>query len=81
MRFEIIDGWTITLEEAVLYAALLIILLLLLRISGRLRRILNIIEPRRDRQAGDQPAAKSNRYMREDTLAEFLERHKKDGQP
>jgi hypothetical protein len=79
MRFEIIDGWTITLETAILYAALGIILLLLLRISGRLRRIQRLLEPQREKQSDANAAGKPGRYMREDTLAEFLERQEKDG--
>jgi hypothetical protein len=75
MRIEIFDGWVITTETAILYAALAIILLLQLRLAGRVRRILSLIEPKRGKK--DAAAAdKSDRYMREETLAEFLERQK-----
>ena len=79
MRFEIIDGWTIGLETLILYGVLAIILLLLLRISGRLRRIQRLLEPQREKQSDANTTGKPGRYMREGTLAEFLERQEKDG--
>jgi hypothetical protein len=60
---------------AVIYVALAIILLLQLRLAGRVRRIINLIEPKRGKK-DDAAADKSDRYMREETLAEFLERQK-----
>lgn len=75
MRIELFDGWVITTETAILYAVLAIILLLQLRLAGRVRRILTLIEPKRGKK--DAVAAdKADRYMREETLAEFLERQK-----
>ena len=68
----------IEIRDAIVYGALALILLLLLRISSRLSRIIRLIEPRRaktespDGQAG----AVGNRYMREETLAEFLQRQR-----
>jgi len=76
MRIEIFDGWVITTETAILYAALAIILLLQLRLAGRVRRILTLIEPKRGKKDAAPTADKSDRYMREETLAEFLERQK-----
>ena len=71
----------VEMRDAIVYGALAIILLLLMRISSRLRRIGRLIEPKRDTTpAGSdgQPQASGNRYMREETLAEFLQR-KREG--
>lgn len=75
MRIELLDGWSVEAETLILYAVLAIILLLQLRLAGRIRRILALIEPKRVKK--DEAAVqKSDRYMREETLAEFLERQK-----
>ena len=69
-------------RDAIVYGALALILLLLLRISSRLRRIIRLIEPKRDRSAAAPDAeagATGNRYMREGTLAEFLQRQRDGG--
>jgi hypothetical protein len=81
MPFEPIEGWVIDTLTAVLYGVLALILLMLLRISGRLRRIIRLLEPGRDRTAGpsDRPIAPTDRYMREATRAEFERLHGKDG--
>lgn len=73
---------TIETKDAIVYGALAINLLLLLRISGRLRRIAALLDPKRNRSAAPadtKAGASSDRYMREETLAEFLERQRKDG--
>ena len=81
MPFEIIEGWVIDTQTAVLYGVLALLLLLQLRNSGRLRRILKLLEPGRDRMEGpsDRPVAPTDRYMREETRAEFERLHGKDG--
>ncbi len=72
---------TIGTRDAIFYGALAIILLLQLRISWRIGRIRALLDPKRDRSgvSNDAPTGKAGRYMREDTLAEFLERREKDG--
>ncbi len=68
-------------RDAIVYGALALILLLLLRISSRLRRIIRLIEPKRERPTAPdgQPGATDSRYMREETLAEFLQRQREGG--
>jgi hypothetical protein len=68
-------------RDAIVYGALALILLLLLRISSRLRRIIRLIEPKRERPTAPdgQPSATDSRYMREETLAEFLQRQREGG--
>ncbi len=66
-------------KDAIIFGALAIILLLLLGITSKLRRIMRLIEPKREpTPAGPdgQPQASGNRYMREETLAEFLQRQR-----
>ena len=64
-------------RDAVLYGVLAIILLLLLRISSRIRRIIRLIEPSKSPASKEaQAGAAPNRYMREETLAEFLQRQR-----
>lgn len=67
-------------RDAVIYGALALILLLQLRLAGRLRRIARLIEARPEPQVEAKGAAgaSSARYMREDTMAEFQRLHDKD---
>ena len=68
-------------RDLVLYGALTLILFLLLRISSRLSRIIRLIEPRRAKTEAPDAASggTGNRYMREETLAEFLQRQRDGG--
>ncbi len=79
MPYEIIEGWVIDTQTAVLYGVLALILLMQLRLSGRLRRITKLLEPGRDRtdSSSDRPVAPTDRYMREETRAEFERLHGK----
>ena len=72
------DWSMIETETAIAYGALAIIILLLLRISAKLGRIASLLGGgRRDApRAEAKPSA--DRYMREDTLAEFLARKEQD---
>lgn len=64
-------------QDLILYAALAIILLLQLRISGRLRRLARLLESQPERPADAKAAPGPARYMREETMAEFQRLHDK----
>lgn len=68
-------------RDAIVYGAIALILLLQLRIAGRLRRLARLIEARPEPQGEAKIASggPSARYMREDTMAEFQRLHEKDG--